>query len=275
MKKLQINLIIFTLLASFILQFLPVQAAAYDNVGLASAELNSKTGKFIGGKNQDVVLPLASLTKLMTALVLLDLKINFDKKVVITQAEIDYTAPYISQGDVTSKIDLQSGDKVTKDNLWHAMLIASSNEAAVALVDNSGISRAQFIKRMNAKAKAYGLKHTKFFEPSGIDPNNVSTAKEMAVIARHAYLNLSLRQASASPSYKFKEINTDRSIGIYSRNNSLLAMKPLGMKVGYLTEAKDNCAIRLNKNGKDRVIVILHAANNARRNAEINLLVKK
>jgi D-alanyl-D-alanine carboxypeptidase len=52
-------------------------------------------------------------------------------------------------------------------------------------------------------------------------------------------------------------------------------MKPLGIKVGYLKEAKDNCAVRLSKNGKDRVIVILHSPNNARRNAEINRLMSK
>jgi D-alanyl-D-alanine endopeptidase (penicillin-binding protein 7) len=275
MTQNKLKLLTFILIFSFILPLFPAQAASYDNIGLASAELNSKTGKFISGTNSDTILPLASLTKLMTALVLLDLKINLNKKVVITQAEVDYTLKYIAKGDVTSKIDLQAGDKVTKDNLWHAMLIASSNEAAVALVDNSGISRAQFIKRMNSKAKAYGLKHTKFFEPSGIDPNNVSTAKEMAVIARHAYANISVRQTSATPSYKFKEINSGRTVSIYSRNNSLLAMKPLGIKVGYLKEAKDNCAVRLSKNGKDRVIVILHSPNNARRNAEINRLMSK
>jgi len=247
----------------------------YSNIGIASAELNTKNGRFIAGQNQNVVLPLASLTKLMTALVLLDLKTNFQKKVTISQAEINYTLPYISQGDKTSQIDLKAGDKVTKNDLWHAMLIASSNEAAIALVDNSGLSRKQFVKRMNSKAKALGLRHTKFTEPSGIDPDNLSTAKEMAIIARRAYLNSLIRSASISPSYVFKELKTGRSIGIYSRNNSLLAMKPLGMKVGYLTEARDNCAVRLSQKNKDRIIIILHSPNNALRNKEIGRLMAK
>ena len=253
---------------------LPALAASSD-VGLASVSLNSRTGKLVAGKNQNTVLPLASLTKLMTTLVLEDLGLNFNKKVTITQAEVNYTFPYISQGDQTSKIDLRAGDQVSKKDLWHAMLIASSNEAAIALVDNSGISRAKFIKRMNSKAKALGLKHTRFTEPTGIDPRNVSTAKEMAIIARRAYANLSIRQASVTPSYRFREKKSGRNVGIYSRNNSLLAMKPLGMKVGYLTEARDNCAVRLNKRGKDRIIIILHSPNNARRNAEIARLMSK
>jgi D-alanyl-D-alanine endopeptidase (penicillin-binding protein 7) len=274
MKKL---LIIVSILLVIFNCTVPVLAAtaSYSTVGIASASLNTKNGKFITGQNQNVVLPLASLTKLMTALVLLDLKINLQKKVTVTKAEIDYTLPYISQGDKTSQIDLKAGDKVTKDNLWHAMLIASSNEAAIALVDNSGLTRKQFVKRMNNKAKALGLKHTKFTEPSGIDPNNLSTAKEMAIITRKAYLNNSIRLVSVSSSYKFQEIKTGRLIGVYNRNNSLLAMKPLGMKVGYLTEAKDNCAVRLAQKSKDRIIIILHAQNNALRNKEIKRLMTK
>ena len=254
---------------------LTAAAKSSNNIGIASATLRTTDGKFMAGKNQNTILPLASLTKLMTALVLIDLKTNFQKKVVISAAEEDYTLPYIAQGDQTSKIDLQAGDKVTKKDLWNAMLIASSNEAAITLVDNSGISRKKFVARMNKKAKALGLSQTVFTEPSGIDPNNLSTAKEMAIISRKAYLNLSIRQASVTPAYKFKELITGRSIGIYSRNTSLLAMKPLGMKIGYLTEAKDNCAVRLKKDGKDRIVVILHADNNALRNAEIKRLLTK
>lgn len=254
----------------------PASAATstpYDNLGMSSAVLNASTGKFIAGKNENQVLPVASLTKLMTALVLLDLGTNFNTKVVITEAEVEYTAPYIAEGDVTSKIDLEAGDTVTKNDLWHAMLIASSNEAAAVLVNHSGVSMAQFVRKMNAKAKTLGLHQTKFTEPSGIDPKNVSTAKEMAIIARKAYAKSTISKASRQPSYKCKELVTGRKINIYSRNNSLLAMKPVGMKVGYLTEAKMNAAIRLNKAGKDRVVVILHAANNSRRNKEINRLM--
>lgn len=272
MKKIILHFLLLLIFFNFTLVHL-AQAAIND--GMSSASLNSTNGKLVAGKDQNKILPLASLTKLMTALVLIDLKINFNKKVTITNSEINYTLPYIAEGDVTSKINLKAGDKVTKNDLWHAMLIASSNEAAVALADSSGISRASFVKRMNRKAKALGLKNTKFTEPSGIDPKNIGTAKEMAVIARHAYANYSLRTASASISYSFKDLNTGRKISIYSRNNSLIAMKPLGMKVGYLTEAKMNCAIRLKKAGKDRVVVVLHAVNNARRNAEINRLIKK
>ena len=248
-------------------------STAYDDYGLSSAAVSAKTGKLIAGKNQNVVLPLASLTKLMTAQILVGLGLNMNKEVAITEAEVNYTLPYIAAGDVTSKIDLRVGDKVKVKDLWQAMLIASSNEAAITLVDHSGLTRAQFVKRMNSKAKALGLTHTKFTEPTGIDPQNVSTAKEMAIIARHAFAYTTISQTSASPNYRCHDLISGRLIGIYSRNNSLLAMKPVGMKVGYLTESKINVAVRLKKSGKDRIVVVLHALNNAQRNSEIGHLM--
>ena len=76
--------------------------------------------------------PLASLTKFqMTAVILLNLGIKLDKKVVITGLGSKYSYPFIAAGYVTSKIDLRAGDKVTMKDLWHAMLITSSNEAAI------------------------------------------------------------------------------------------------------------------------------------------------
>lgn len=97
----------------------------------------------------------------------------------------------------------------------------------------------------------------------------------MAIIARRAYAYSSVRTVSAKASYKFKELISGRTINVISRNTSLLAMKPLGMKVGYLTEAKINVAVRLKKGTKDRIVVVLHSPNNARRNSEINRLMLK
>jgi D-alanyl-D-alanine endopeptidase (penicillin-binding protein 7) len=265
------------ILTNFIF-FAPARLAAdtsYDDLGMSSAIINSSTGKYISGQSPDQVLPYASLTKLMTALVLLDLKINLNKKVVIKENQINYVDPYVDAGDVTSGINIKTGDKVSLNDMWNAMLIASSNEAAIILVDNSGISRAKFVQRMNSKAKALGLKKTKFTDPSGIDPKNIGTAREMAVIARRAYSFPSIRTVSAKSSYKFKEILSGRTVSVISRNTSLLAMKPMGMKVGYLTEAKINVALRLKKGTKDRIIVVLHSPNNARRNSEISRLMLK
>jgi len=247
----------------------------YDNLGLSSIAINAKTGKVLGGKAMDQVLPYASLTKLMTALVLIDLKIeqNMNKKITITKADMDHVNPYIEDGDITSSINIKAGDKVLARDLWNAMLIASSNESAAALVRNSGISPANFVKRMNKKAATLGLKKTKFTECSGIDPKNIGTAREMAVIARKAFGFPLINNASIKTAYQFKTLNTKRLVGVYSRNTSLNNMKPVAMKVGFLVEAKSNVALRLKKGTKDRVIVVLHSAGSAKRNAEINRLM--
>ncbi len=246
----------------------------YANAPMAGAALNERTGGLIAGENYNEILPLASLTKLMTALILIERGINFNKKIKITAEEVNYVKPYIGKGDVTSSIDLRAGDVVTVNDLWHAMLIASSNEAAVALVDHSGLTRAQFVARMNREARALGLRHMKFTEPTGIDPRNAGTARETAVIARQAFLWKMIRLVGVERYFGYRELSAGRKINIYNRNTSLLAMKPYGMKVGYLTEARDNVAVRLRRGNKDRVIVVLHALNNARRNAEINRLMK-
>lgn len=270
-----LSLFLFSNIGFFLSPALAADLNTYEKMGISSATLNATNGKYVSGKNADTVLPLASLTKLMTALVLLDLKVNLNKKIVINDRQINYVTPYIDAGDVTSGINIKTGDKVLLNDMWNAMLIASSNEAAIILVDNSGLSRAQFVRRMNSKAKALGLKKTKFTDPSGIDPKNVGTAKEMAIIAQRAYAYSSVRTVSSKPSYKFQELVSGRSVNVISRNTSLLAMKPLGMKVGYLKEAKINVAVRLKKKSKDRVVVVLHSVNNARRNAEISRLMTK
>jgi serine-type D-Ala-D-Ala endopeptidase (penicillin-binding protein 7) len=245
----------------------------YDSLGISSIAVSAKSGQVIGGKATNQKLPYASLTKLMTALVLLDLKIDLNKKISITKSDMMHVNPYIEEGDITSSVNIKAGDKVLARDLWHAMLIASSNEAAVALARSTGLSSVNFVKRMNNKAKALGLDKTHFTECSGIDPKNVGTAREMSVIARKAFSYPSINTTSTKTAYKFKTLNTNRLVGVYSRNTSLNNMNPTGMKVGYLTEAKSNVALRLKKGVKDRVIIVLHSQGSARRNAEINRLM--
>ena len=244
----------------------------YDDYGTACFAIDSSSGKVVAMQNPDLRLPLASLTKLMTAQVLLELPINWNRRLILTEGQIDYVKPFIEAGDVTSSIDLRAGDKVTMRDLWNALLIASSNEAAVALVDNSGLSREQFTLRMNEKASEFGLKDTHFTEFSGIDPRNVGTASEMAVIARKAFENKSIRIVSAREIFKFREKISGRVVAIQSRNSALLNMKPYGFKVGYLTEARHNLAMRIVEGRKDRVMVVMHAPSSAQRNAEIRKL---
>ena len=246
----------------------------YNRAGISSAVIKNKTGKFIKGRKSNKKRPLASLTKLMTALVLLDEGINFNKKVTITKKDLNHVRKYVSGG--ASRVGLRAGDKVKVKDLWNAMLIASCNDSAAALVRGSGLSMKQFKKKMNAKAKSLGLKKTKFTECSGIDVKNVGTAREMAVIAREAFAKKKIRKASRRKSYRINILNSRRSITVKNRNGSLLKMKPSGFKIGYLTEARNNVAIYLKgKKKKKGIIVVLHAKTTYDRNKEIKKLKKK
>ncbi len=135
----------------------------------------------------DQILPLASLTKLMTALVLMDTRPDWDKKITITQEVIDYPKFYVGN-DPTSEIDLAVGDQMTFRDLWQAMLVSSSNQAAAALVDSTGLARQQFVELMDQKAIQLGLTKTIFYDVAGLDSHNVTTAKEMAKLAYQAFL---------------------------------------------------------------------------------------
>ncbi|MCR4280172.1 MAG: serine hydrolase [Candidatus Komeilibacteria bacterium] len=264
--------------------------AAYDimrnlslgitNVNLAKIPINDKqlvqdttfadvaytvlsNGQYVSGKNQNQILSPASMTKLMTALVLLDIQPpSTYKSVTITADHINY--PVLQVGsDSTSEIDLKAGDTVSTYDLWVAMLIASSNQATIALVDNTGISRAEFIKAMNDKASQLGLTKTVFYEVTGLDAHNVTTPQEMATIAKNAFAQSIIMEIFSHKDYVIQTRQTpSRSINVLDRNYSLQKYGAEAAKVGYLIEAQ-RC-VALIKDGN--IVVIMHARSMAERN---------
>jgi len=127
-------------------------------------------------KSPDIELPIASISKLMTALVAVEY-INMEKEI------------YISKADVvpTSYPRLKPGSEISLYNLLHLVLMESSNEAAEAVA--SEVGRERFIGLMNAKAKAIGMSHTAFTDPSGHDAGNVSTAEDLFMLAKYLLKN--------------------------------------------------------------------------------------
>ena len=225
---------------------------------------------FSGGYNADQILPLASLTKLMTALVFLDTNPNWNKLVTITQEQINYPKSLVGQ-DASSEVDLAAGDTVTIYDLWVAMLVASSNQAAVAVADASGLSRAEFVKKMNTKASDLGLVKTKFYDVSGLDSHNITTAKEMAKLAYAAFANADIISAGQQSAYVIGAINatSTKQIAVTDRNYSLQQFFPDASKTGFLVEAQRTVAVK--KNGG--VAVVLHALSMSQRNAALKKLL--
>jgi hypothetical protein len=214
--------------------------------------------------------PLASLTKLMTALVILDTNPNWERSVIITAEQMKYPAMLVGD-DATSEVDFKAGDQIKLQDLWVAMLVASSNQAAVALADSTGLSRADFVSSMNGKAQSLGLSKTIFYDVAGLDSHNVSTAVEMAKMAEAAFSQSLIGQTTARLNYSFFVTQPDgvqREVVVYDRNYSLRAFGPDAAKTGFLVEAQRNAAVMKGV----YVIVVLNAQSMKQRNEIFNQL---
>jgi D-alanyl-D-alanine carboxypeptidase len=244
----------------------------YDPAYYGTAYVKYDGQSYTAGREAARLLPLASLTKVMTALVLADLNINWDKAVEISPAEIKYPCTLQACGS-TSEIDLKVGDRVRVGDLFIAMLAASSNQSAVILADNSGLSREDFVKKMNNKAIELGLTKTEFVEMSGLSADNVSTAEEFAKIAKAAFSKELISSATRQTDYIFfveQADGTPRAVEVLNRNYSLLAMGPDASKSGYLIEAQRNAVVQ--KAGQ--VAVALHCYSLTQRNDIIKRLLE-
>lgn len=244
----------------------------YDPTFSSIAYVGYDGDNYFDGSESDRILPLASLSKVMTALVFVETNPDWNKVIEITPEEIRYPCTLQACG-TTSEINLKAGDKLRVIDLWVAMLSASSNQSAVILADNSGMTRAEFISEMNDKAKELGLAKTHFEEMSGLNADNVSTAKEYAKVASVAFGNSWIAEGTRTTDYTFTAEQADgspRDVRVLNRNNSLLAMGPDASKSGYLVEAQRNAVIQ--KDGK--IFIALHCYSLGQRNSVISRLLQ-
>ena len=179
----------------------------------------------------DEAQPIASITKLMTALVFLDNNPGWDEVYQIKPED------NIQGG----KINLFLGELVRVKDLFYTSLIASDNVATIALVRSTGLSEEQFVAQMNAKALDMGLKNTNFSDPIGLSADNTSTAREVALLAEAAFKKPEILSASANQDYQFETLNGRKKM-IESTDDLLFVDSPAGLEVlggktGYTDEA--------------------------------------
>ena len=236
----------------------------YDPVYYGTAQVQYDGQSYSYGKESQRILSLASVSKVMTALVFFDTNPDWEKVVEITPAEIHYPCTLQACGS-TSEVNLKAGDKVKIKDLWAAMLTASSNQSAKILADNSGLTPVEFVQKMNDKAKSLGLVKTRFVEMSGLSADNISTAEEFAKVVKLAFSNETIAAGTWYTRYIFtveQADGTPRDVNVVNRNYSLLAFNPIASKSGYLVEAQRNAVIM--KEGK--VIIVFHAYSLDQRN---------
>jgi len=216
--------------------------------------IDDQSGEILYGKNSQAVLPIASITKLMTALVLLDTNPDWNKQVTITAAD----------RRIGGQIYLLTGDVVTVKNLFHLMLISSTNEAAVALARISGIS--DFAGAMNHKAAELGMNNSNFVDPSGLNPDNRASAEDLTKLAGAAFNQQEIVSAVVNKEYTFKIINTGRPINAASTDRLLDSFlnagdyKIIGAKTGYLSEVSYCLLLKVKKiDGPQLTLALLGA----------------
>ncbi|MBI3255515.1 MAG: D-alanyl-D-alanine carboxypeptidase [Candidatus Andersenbacteria bacterium] len=174
--------------------------------------------------------PIASISKLMTAMVALDYGIPWDK-------EADIQLEEYTQG---GRLLLFNGEKVTMRDLFNASLLGSANNATLAYVRQLGMPKQEFIQAMNRKAVELGLEQTEFFDVTGLNPKNVSTAYEVAVLAKTAFEKYpDIAKATSQKEYAFTVATSGRAHTIRNTNKlvSELGDATGGTKTGYLYEA--------------------------------------
>ncbi len=227
-----------------------IRAAAY-------AVMDIESGQVVISKNPALPRIPASLTKLVTVLVVLDAKPKMSKAVAMTSA--DQAAGLCLQRGVCIKS--KAGVKFSVDGLLHAALILSANNAASALARSTGFSAAEFAAKMNEKALSLGAKNSYFVEPTGLDPNNIVTAEDYVKIVAAAFASPYLSKIAGLPSYALRSTNNSKYNQTIKNSNKLLAdsdIQLLGAKTGYLDESSYNFAalIKYRNGGKFAVVVL-------------------
>lgn len=227
----------------------PVEGAPPpDIVGRSAVAFDARTGKVFFRKNENLVMPIASTQKLLTALLVIE-RGNLDQTVTI--APVDTTA-------APTKLYLQAGQTYTRRELLYALLIRSANDVAMALArDHSGSVEA-FAQAMNARMRQLGARQSNFINPNGLPADGqVSTARELATLARVAYLNPTLRGIVATKDFSFLRGDGTR-LALRNTNRVLRNWAPCnGMKTGY-TRASGHCLVAsATLNGRHVIAVVL------------------
>lgn len=206
------------------------------------------SGRNLYAKNADSVRAVASTQKIITGLVVLDAG-NLDKPVTITS--------YDTLCEPT-KLYLKPGEKYTRRELLQVLMVKSANDVARALARDIGGSVEGFARLMNRKCDQLGMRNSNFVNPHGLtEPNQYSTARDMAIAARAAYRNPLLRSYFRTKSYVFK-YNDGRTRRIENTNKLLKRLDYVdGMKTG-TTNASGRCLISTGTlNGRSAIVVVL------------------
>jgi len=231
-----------------------IEASDPDNLLLQSSAVvvqDQTTGAMLFEKNSDAVLPIASITKLMTAMVVLDAQLPLTETLSIGPEDVDTLKGTASR--------LKVGTELSREDLLLLALMASENRAASALSRHYPGGAGEFVAAMNRKAEAIGLTDTRFSDPTGLTAANVSSARDLSRMVAAAARYPLIRELSTTPSHRV--VAGGRPLE-FRNTNTLVRSQASGWdiavsKTGYIREAGKCLVMQAWMNNKPVVIVLL------------------
>lgn len=264
LKKVFVLPLLFALLVT-LTPLLPAHAAYDAELEFTSDIVYMESldqGTVIFNKNADKRTPMASLTKIMTAVVVLEKVDDLQRVCTVTQEELDEL-----KGTNSSIAGLEADEQLTVEQLLNLMLVYSANEAAIVLAHEVSGTTEQFVNEMNAFAKKLGLENTHFLNPHGLDAaEHYTTAKDLAKLIRYALQNETFTKIVGTSVYTLEGTNK-RGETKYNNTNSLLIpgsyytyLPCMGIKTGTTAEAGYCLASYASQNGYTYLTVIIQGA---------------
>ncbi|PXW82306.1 murein-DD-endopeptidase [Nitrosomonas sp. Nm84] len=219
----------------------------------AAMVFNAQNARIIYDKNADKVMPIASITKLMTAMVTLDARLSPNEKITITQADVDKLKHTSSR--------LPVGSSYPRHELLRLALMSSENRAAAALGRTYPGGTQAFVNAMNQKARKIGMMNSRFVDSSGLNSGNVATARDLAKLVTASNNYAAIREFSTTSQHSVSPGNKRGQLQ-YVNSNSLVRNQGWEIdvsKTGYLSEAGRCLVMQANISGQPVVIVLLNS----------------
>ncbi len=214
--------------------------------------LDSETNEVLFSKNPQAVLPIASLTKLMTAVVVAEAHLPLSEALTITEDDIDT--------EKNSRSRLRVGTTLSREEMLHLALMSSENRAAHALGRTYPGGLGAFVVAMNAKARALGMNDTHYVEPTGLSSRNQSSARDLATLVGAAQEHAIIREFSTSQELEVDVLNRPTQF----RTTDALVRSPMWdillQKTGYITEAGRCLVMQARMAGRKLTMVFLDSA---------------
>ena len=245
-----------------------------DNLNLATNAksaimLEASTGKIIYEKNADEQLPMASMTKMMTLLLIMD---NIENGNLKWDELVTASEHAASMGG--SQIFLEVGEQMTVEDLVKGICIGSGNDAAVAMAERIGGTEANFVKMMNEKATELGLNNTHFENACGLDADNhYSSARDMALVAQELVKHEKILEFTGTYEDYLRK-NTDKSFWLVNTNKLVRYYQGVdGLKTGYTSTAGYCITTTAKRNDMRLITVVMGEPSSAIRNSETTTML--